>query len=151
MALSRIFKISRKTFVNPKGWIDYDSLKDQNRTIGTALRSLFSKDAPERQESFAEAKERLNLSDEDVDLAMKNYRLYAMVFMGLGALAFFYGFYLLFRYVSILDWAIGMGVAALFLAQAFRYDFWSLQMRRRTLGLTFDDWKKAILGEKDAS
>jgi hypothetical protein len=63
----------------------------------------------------------------------------------------FYSFFLLFHHTAFLGWFLGMATSALFFAQAFKYDFWSLQMRRRKLGLTFQDWKKSILGIKGAS
>ena len=151
MAIRDIFKISRKTFINPTGWIDYESLKYQNRTIWSILKNLFSVPRPEREESFQAAMKRLGLTEEQVQYGAKNYRLFSIGFFALGLLVLFYSFYLLFGHGAFWGWLIGLGVSALFFAQAFKYDFWSLQMRRRKLGLTFADWKESVLGDKDTS
>lgn len=148
MALRDMFKINRKTFFNPTGWLDYNSLKAQNRTIFTILKFLFTVQKPEREETFEQAMERLKLSEEAVRFGATNYRIYALIFMLIGLLTLFYSFYLLFRYWAILGWMLGVACSALFLAQSFKYDFWSLQMRRRKLGLTIDDWLETIVGGK---
>lgn len=147
MAIRDIFKISRKTFFDPAGWLDYESLKYQNQTIWVVLKNLFTRPRPQREETFNAAMKRLKLSEEDVQYGAKNYRLFAIGFFLIGLLVFFYSFYLLFRHVTFFGWILGLAVSALFLAQAFKYDFWSLQMRRRKLGLTFADWKKSVLGD----
>lgn len=151
MAIRDIFKISRKTFFNPSGWLDYDSLKSQNITIIESLKGLFSVPQPEREESFAEAKKRLGLTDEDIALGAKRYRQYAIGFVLLALAVFIYSFFLLFRYSVISGWLLGLAVTGLLLAQAFRFDFWSFQMRKRKLGATFTEWKNDILGETRTS
>lgn len=149
MAIRQVLKISRKTFFNPSGWLDYAALKEQNRTIISVLGNLFARPATNKQETFAQAMQRLHLKEEDIESTKNNYRVYALIFLVLSLLSFFYTFYLLFRYHSLLDWLLGMGVTGLFVSQAFKYDFWALQLRQRKLGLTFADWKKATLGTKD--
>lgn len=148
MALRDVLKFSRKTFFDPVGWIGYHSLKEQNLTIWAVLKNLFTPAKPERKETFAEAMTRLNLSEKDIADTMKAYRLYTWIFVGIGAFIFFFVFYLLFRYGAFFDWLIGLGASALFFSQAFKYDFWVLQMRKRTLGLTFQDWKKHLFEEE---
>lgn len=148
MAIRDIFKVSRRTFFNPSAWLDYPALKATTITIISVLRTLFGVPKPLREETFAQSMARLRLSEDDVKYIAKTYRQYAFFFLGLGLLAFIYAFFILFRYFSLLGFALGIGVTALFLSQAFKYDFWSLQMRKRKLGLTFDDWKETILGPK---
>lgn len=152
MAVRDIFKVSRKTFINPTGWIGYESLKFQNQTMWAVLKNLFTTAKPERKESFKEAMHRLKLSEEDVKYGAVNYRILAMIFLAIGLLFLIHSFYLLFHHSTFLGWFLGLGASGLFFAQAFRYDFWSLQMRRRKLGITFSDWKQSILGNnKDSS
>lgn len=149
MAIRDIFKISRRTFFAPRSWLGYDSLKETNRTIGSILTDLFSYDVETKTETFAEATKRLKISEETLNEIHTTYRSYAFLFCLIGALSFFYSFYLLFRYIAIIDWVLGMAVTTLFLTYAFQYDFWSLQIRKRKLGLTFKDWKDDVLGAKD--
>ncbi len=148
MAIRDIFKVSWKTFFNPVGWIDYDSLKRQNVMIYNMLSSLFARNTVERTETFEEAKARFGLTEEDIQKTAKVYRIYAVFFAVLGLALFGYAFYLLFSHTSILGWLLGLAVSGLLFTQAFRYDFWSFQIRRRQLGATFDEWKRDFLGDK---
>lgn len=144
-------KISRKTFFNPTGWIDYNSLKNQNKLIWSSVSGLFKASTPNRTETFEAAMERLGLTEEDVRNTQKTYSNYALAFLLLGLLVFLYSFYLLFRHGTFTGWLLGIGATALFWAQAYRYDFWVFQMKRRKLGATFAEWKNHILGIKDHS
>jgi hypothetical protein len=147
MAVRDIFKISRKTFLNPSGWLDLNGLIEQNKTIWSVLKNLFTKAEPTRQETFAQAMQRQGLAETDIPKLISRFTLYVWLFVGCGLAAFGYAFYLLFAHHLFVGWLLSMSVSVFFAAQAFRYDFWSLQLRRRTLGLSFADWKKSRLGE----
>lgn len=151
MTIRNALKVGLKTFVNPRGWVDYDSLKYQNKIIYKNLKPLFSKPQPIRGETFDQAIQRLGLSEADIQATIKSYRRYSIFFVIIGLITFYYSFYLLFRHVSFASWLLGLGAAGLFFGQAFKYDFWVLQMHKRTLGLTFADWKRNILGHKGSS
>jgi len=151
MAIRDIFKISRKTFFNPTAWIGYEYLKTEHNTIKSTVKNLFVIDKPTRKETFAAAIKRLDLTEERVQQIATTYRIYAILFAVIGFVVFFYAFYLLFRYSSIPSWFLGLAASALFFSQAFRYDFWAFQMRRRKLGVTFKEWKQHILGGEGKS
>lgn len=151
MAVRDIFKVSWKTFFNPAGWIDYEGLKRQNAILYSMLRNLFVRDQPARVETFEEAKTRLNLTEEDIQKSATIYRWYALFFVIIGVILLGYAFYLLFSGKTILGWLLGLAVSGLFLAQAFKYDFWAFQIKRRKLGATFAEWKRNFLGDKGTS
>ncbi len=151
MAVRDIFKVSWKTFVNPAAWIDYEGLKNQNKTIFNSLKSLFARPQPDQEETFEQAMARLELTEADVIKTSKNYQTYAVMFFVLGILLMGYAFFLLFNKSSIVDWILGIAGSAFLFSQAFRFDFWALQMKQRKLGLTFDEWKRHLLGEKGTS
>jgi intracellular multiplication protein IcmV len=146
MAIRDILKISRKTFVNPRAWLDYDSLKAQNLTIYDILRTILTPDQPERQETFTEAKARLELNDEDLKITLHNYQFYTLLFLICGVLCILYTVYLIARSFTFTGLLLGIAASALFFSQAFKFDFWALQLKKRKLGLTFDDWKAVRLG-----
>jgi len=148
MAVRDVFKVSWKTFFNPAGWLDYEGLKSKNKTIFSTLKNLFSKPQPERQEKFEQAKKRLGLSDEDVKNLEARYRLYALFFFLLGVIVFAYAFFVLFAYTTITGWLLGLAAAAYSFSLAFKFDFWSFQMKKQKLGVTFNEWKRNILGDK---
>lgn len=151
MALRDIFKFSRKTFFNPMGWIDFQGLRSQNIIIWNSIRDVFSVPKAFHEETFESAMKRLNLTEEDVAAGSIRYRSLALLFVLIATFVFAYSFYLLFRYGTFLGWLLGLSVCALFLTQAFRFDFWSFQMKSRKLGVTFEEWKNSILGDKGSS
>ena len=148
MAIRDVFKISRKTFLYPSGWIDLESLRYQNITIRDILKGMFSVRKPDYEETFEEAVERLVLSKADVKRTATLYRFFAIFFLILGLLSLIYSFYLLFHRGLFLGWLLGVSVSLLFFGQAFKYDFWSFQMRSQKLGSTFQEWKRAITRHK---
>lgn len=148
MAVRDMFRITRRTFFNPVGWIDFNTLSTQNRTIWTVLRGLFTTPRPVREETFEQAMERLKISESDVKQIAKTYRWYAITFSFLGLVVLIYAFYLLFHNATIAGFLLGLAAAALFFSQAFKFDFWSFQMRKRKLGLTYAQWKKNLIGKK---
>jgi intracellular multiplication protein IcmV len=151
MAIRDVFKISWKTFFNPLGWFDYEGMKNQNKTIYSILKDTFSKPQADKPETFEQAKERLGLTDEDVKHTAVRYRIYAFLFFLLGLGIFAYAFFLLFKYKTILGWLLGLAATGYAFSLAFQFDFWSLQMRQRKLGITFEEWKRSILGDKGTS
>ncbi|MBX3709834.1 MAG: hypothetical protein KIT56_05270 [Gammaproteobacteria bacterium] len=151
MAIRDIFKISWKTFFNPAGWIDYPFLKMQNAVIYSIIKTLFTSDTPEKRETFEQAVKRLALTEDDVKKTITAYHVYTFIFIVLGFLVFAYAFYLLFGPHSIAGWLLGLGASGLFFGQAFKYDFWALQMQQRKLGMTFNQWKRHRLGDKGSS
>ena len=150
MAVRDVLKVSRKTFFNPSAWLGLDLLKDQSRFIWATVKDLFIPPTPEFEETFEEAMVRLELSEDDIKTALTNYRYYTWLFVVLGLFTFAYSFYLLFRHATFLGWLLGLAVSALFFSQAFRFDFWAFQIKRRKLGATFVEWKRHFLGEKEA-
>lgn len=147
MAIRDIFKVSWKTFLNPASWIDAQTLKEQNVTILSVLKSLFSQPVPERTETFEQACKRMGLSEADLQASASSYRSYALLFFVLGLTIFLYSFYLLFT-LELIGFILGIAVSGLFFAFAFKYDFWVFQIRQRRLGATFAEWKQSILGDK---
>ena len=149
MGIRDIVKITRKTFFNPSAWIDLSFLAFMQRTIVDVVKNLFQVETPDRTETFEQAMERLKLTEDQVQFGATNFRIYALIFLLLGILVFFYTFYILFKYKAYFAWLLGMATSALFFSQAFKYDFWSLQMRKRTLGITGREWLDYVLGVKE--
>lgn len=140
MALRDLFKVSGKTFFNPKAWIDYDNVKAYNIVMFDTLRNLFAPIEPGRKETFTEAMQRQGITEAGLVKLQRNYFITAMVFVFLALITTISGFYQLFSVGSFFGWIISLAATALFLAQAFRYHFWSFQIKHRKLGCTFDEW-----------
>ncbi|HLB43613.1 MAG TPA: type IVB secretion system protein IcmV [Gammaproteobacteria bacterium] len=141
MAIRQVFKISRKTFFNPRAWFGYDVLKENSKTIVDLMIDLFTLPTVVREETFEEAVQRLQLSEADLKLTARNYYLYALFFVVLGTIVLFYSFYLVVSHRLFLAWLLGFSIAALFYANAFRYHFWFFQIKHCKLGCTFAEWR----------
>lgn len=144
MAFWQIFKISRKTFFDPKSWLGYNSLAENSRSLWGTLRFLFISPAAGPAETFEEAKERLGLSDKAIRQIAQTYRYYAYGFALLGFLVFIFSFYLLFYHGTLQGWLLALAASALFFSQAFRYHFWFFQIKQHKLGYTVREWWNAI-------
>jgi intracellular multiplication protein IcmV len=149
MAIRQIFKVSRKTFFNPSAWLDFDALKAQNKAMWGILKTLFIIPKPTGEETFEQAMQRQGLSETDIQVTINNYRWYTWLFLFLGVVVFVFAFYLLFYHGTLHGWLLAMAASALFFSQAFKYDFWAFQIRKRKLGCTFAEWKHDRFGNKD--
>ena len=142
MALKDVFKLDRKTFFNPSGWIGYDTVKQTNATIWSILRSIFFPPTPEHPETFAESVARQHLTEEDIQNAEQRYLLLAYIFLVLGSVAFVMCFYFLIYHETLAGCLLAISTAALFFSQAFKYHFWYFQIKFRKLGCTFKEWRR---------
>lgn len=147
MAIRDIFKVNLKTFLNPSAWIDLGGLISQNQSLYKVLKTSFTAEAPAKPESFEEAMKKRGLTEKDVQEGAATYRALAFVFFILGLGSMFYAGLLIIRHSSFLGMVLGLAVTGLLFSEAFRYDFWALQMRQRRLGMTFEDWKRHYLGK----
>ena len=145
MAIKDIFKVSRKTFFNPGGWVGYNQVKSNTTIIWDIIRGLVYPMTPERSETFEAAMQRLNQTENDIQTTGQTYFEYALVFLFLGACLAIYSFYLLFFHRTFSGFLLGIASGALFLSQAFKYHFWYFQIKQRKLGCTFQDWWQYIL------
>lgn len=144
MAIKDVFKVSRKTFFNPRAWLGYDSLKDQTQTIGSFIKGAAQIQRPETTETYEEALKRLDLKEEDVATTGKIYLTYAIIFSILAVIDLVYGLYLLFHHGTFLGLVLSLGVFALLVAQVFRYHFWYFQIQSRRLGCTVEEWREYV-------
>lgn len=142
MALKDVVKVSRKTFFNPRGWFGYDQVKSGFMVTWGVIRGLFIADQPTRTETFSEAMQRLNLTEEDVQSTAQHYFMYACLFLVLCVLTACASLYYLFHHGSLSACLLGFATAALFLSQAFRYHFWYFQIKVRKLGCTLAEWRR---------
>lgn len=151
MALKDVVKVSRKTFFNPRGWLGYDTLKASSQGLWVILKEVFTIPQPTRRETFAEAMQRLNLTEQDLQQTGQRYFLLAMLFVGLGGAAFLGGFYMLFYHQTFAGLVLAMATSAVFFSQAFRYHFWYFQIKHRKLGCTFLEWRQGKINEREES
>jgi len=93
----------------------------------------------QRQESFAEAVERMDLTDDDLELRKISFLRQSVFFLIFGVFLILLAFYRL--YLA----EIGSGILIFLLsfallAYAFRAHFWYFQIKHRKLGCTMQEW-----------
>jgi intracellular multiplication protein IcmV len=151
MALRDVFKISFKTFFNPSGWFGYARVKGGMVDTWTIMKGLFVVAEPERTETYAEALNRHGLTEASAEELRKDYLLYAFLLLLISVVSVGFGIYLFYANKSFTGMLLGIAVACLFSAQAFRYHFWSFQIKQRKLGCTFQEWRDALFGYNKGS
>lgn len=142
MAIKDIFKISRKTFFNPRAWLGYDELKSSTKIIAGLAKEAFTPAKPIRQETFEQAMVRLKISEADLASTKQSYFLYACGFALIGICIFIASIYYLFHHHSLSGFILGLAVTVFAFAQAFRFHFWYFEIKHRKLGCTFDEWRR---------
>jgi|SRR5579872_2369813 len=140
MPLKDALKVSRKTFFNPSGWLGYGMLKNQFSMSWQMTKGLFTTPVPGREETFEQAKERFNLTDEQLNEISKNFLIYVVIFTTCGAVTLLFSLYLLFFHGTFAGFLLGISTTAVFLSYAFRYSFWRFEVKHRKLGCTFEEW-----------
>jgi intracellular multiplication protein IcmV len=140
MAIKDIFKISFKTFVDPASWLGYGLLKSHTKVTWDLVRDVFIPAKPEHEESFAEAMQRLNVSEADLVNLQRLHRYYIGLFLTLGAALLILFFYWL-THASFSGAVLSLAVSGLFFSQAFKYHFQLFQIKHRKLGCTFKEWR----------
>ena len=140
MALKDAVKISRKTFFNPRGWLGYDMLKTQFTTSWSVIKNLCTLPVATRTETFEQAQQRFQLSEEQLDDISKKFWIFVWVLNAFGVFSFLFSVYLLVRYGTFAGFVLGVATAAIFFAYAFRYSFWRFEIKHRKLGCTFKEW-----------
>ena len=141
MPVKDVLKVNRKTFINPRGWLGYDLLKEQTVFLYTTIRSLFATQPIAGQaETFEEAQTRLNLTDADIKSIGENYLLYAIFYAAFAVIIL--GFSIYFIYLgSFAAFVLGLALSIFLVAQAFRSHFWHFQIKYRKLGCTIQEWR----------
>ncbi len=132
-------KPKKKPFFNVSRAMGLGFLSSFNKTIAHNARLLFKPKKSDRQETFEEAKIRLNLSEEDIQKRARDCAKFALGFAIFAFLTLFYMIYL-FWHAHIAAGLLAFVITVMVLTQAFRYHFWYFQMKSRKLGCTFKEW-----------
>lgn len=144
---SKIVNLFKKIF-NVRAWADWDRMKRLTLSIFSSSKRLFIIDEATTKETFLQAQKRLHLSASQLLARQQGLsRLaYLMLVMAIGLLG--YAFYQAI-YGSIQAMVVSLVVMGIALVLAFRYHFWSFQIRQRKLGCSVREWfRVGILGEK---
>jgi len=127
-----------------KEWIDLEGLKGTTRYLGKQLKTLTYNQKPPRQETYEEALQRLQLTEEIVQAQSRRYFLLILLFLTLSFLVFCYFLWLCFL-KNVMGSCMAFSLVLYGLTIAFRYHFWHYQIQRKKLDCTLREWFTDLL------
>jgi intracellular multiplication protein IcmV len=122
---------------------DWFNTQNHKSTIGyivNSAKSLFSPTTSTNQETFEQAMERLQLTEQDIVNRQKEFWRLFMISLAISIGLFLYTMFITIKYQNIYGFVLGVAVTILSLSKAFKYHFWLTQLNKRKLGLTLKDW-----------
>ncbi len=136
------------SILNVRAWSDWDRMRSFTRYLVKAIKKFFVPQESTEKESFAEAKKRLKLTDNDLLMRQKGLLRVCILMVVFAFLLFAYATYL-FYYLSFKGGILSLVVMSIALVLAFRYHFWYFQIKEQKLGCTIQEWyKRSIKGDK---
>ena len=132
-----------KTFIDIPRWVGVEEIVTVARSVKRLGRSLFVPKQPERIETFEQAVERLDLTEDAIKQRCRQYYIFAMIYAIAALLFMGYAIHVLFlkHYFTFITTIV---LAVLLMTFAFREHFWYTQMKYRRLGFTFQEWFKSV-------
>lgn len=120
-------------------WLGYDYLKRTTKSTYTSAKELFTPAQAEREESFKEAMQRLNITEEDLKQREKEFFRLFVVYLIFATAIFFYGVFIALN-GNLMGFVISFCLTLYALSHAFRHHFWMFQIKNRKLGCSLQDW-----------
>ena len=134
-----------KSFVDVRRWVFYDEIINNAKIIVNLGKSvLMLEKNPITKETFAEAVERLQLSENDLALKEKHFFQFTLSYLIIGFLLLCYATYLLWFAGVLMVGSAVIIMALLMFVYAYREHFWFMQIRKRKLGCGFIEWVRFV-------
>lgn len=139
MKIGQTVKNIVKPHIDASTWVGLPFLSQSITHVADMTKGLVIPQQATYQETFEEAMTRLNLTEEDLQRRLKEFRNIQLIFLILAvcAIAYFLWSFLNGIFSNAL---ICLAVFALTCSQLFRYNFWAFQIKQRRLGCTFKQW-----------
>lgn len=128
-----------KSLVDVPRWMGYKQLVEMSKPIAGMAKDLFIPKATKNTETFAEAMQRLNLTEVDLQQRAKEFKQLLMLWLVLFLAVFAYATYLAFQ-AAWYGFVPALTLSFLILIQALRQHFWLYQLKQRKLGCTLREW-----------
>lgn len=145
------FRRSRKWIKNTfqiRFWLDESRIKAFFLYILDVLKRLLIPQKQVPEESFAQAKKRLKLTDELLEKRKRSLFILSVFMIFLAILIISYAIYQMTQ-GGYLGAIVGFSVSVIAFALAFRYHFWYFQFDQEKLGCSFKVWlQEGLLGGK---
>lgn len=120
-------------------WLSLDYLKETSRHFQAIFRGTFVPQKPRYSETFEEAVQRLELSENDLIQRQFEFTRLFYFFIVLSLIVIGYGLYLAY-FGHFIGAIVSFCLALYSFTQAFRFHFWLFQLKHRKLGCTLKEW-----------
>lgn len=149
MGIRGFIKNTAKNNVNVKGWISWDSIKNNGKTVASLVSNLKVPDGKptEVRSTFEALVKRDGLSEQDLQARRKSHIYVALGCVFLGLIGFVWTI-LLFMKLMFLSALVALSLTSLMFAYAFREHFYSFQIKKRSLDCTFKEWFSGFFSNK---
>lgn len=125
-------------------WAGAKSLIDSGNNIKSLFNAMVRVKKSTRQETFAQAVVRLDMTVQDVEDKVRQYRMTSSVFALFFIFGLAYSAILWLRY-DRMTCVMGVAYSMLMFAFFFRESFWYMQIKKRRLGMSIVEWVKFIM------
>ncbi len=136
--LSRIFD------VRVDRWMSWDYLSETADRYKVLLVDMVIPKKATYSETFDEALERMQLTQEDINQRKQEFTRLFYFFLALSLLVVCYALYMAFRGYMV-PALISFCLAFYAFTQAFRFNFWLFQIKHRKLGCTIKEWMNSTV------
>tara|TARA_Y100000588_G_scaffold192606_1_gene206625 strand:- start:251 stop:706 length:456 start_codon:yes stop_codon:yes gene_type:complete len=144
---SRTTHVLKRVF-NVRSWLDWVRVKGWAIYFIQAVKKFFVPQPSQPGESFAAAMVKYHLTEEDVQSRQRSLQRLSHLMFGIAVLIFIYSVYHLYLF-NFLAFLLSFIVMSIALVLAFRYHFWSFQLKQRKLGCTLQEWyNQGLMGKK---
>ncbi len=123
-----------------KDWFGFDFIAKETTLIKDGFKNVFTKEQAERTETFDEAMQRLELTEQDLENRTTEFTRLFIIFILMSVAIFCYSIFISIKFSNIGGFFMGLAITVYCLTHAFRYHFWLFQIKHRKLGCTFKQW-----------
>lgn len=121
-------------------WIGLDQVKGSYQNITSIGKDVFLPKQAEITETFEQALERLQLTEEDLRKREIEFTRLMITYICLALLVFGYSVWIVYAYKNFYGFCMGFSLTIYVLTLAFRYHFWIFQIKHKKLGCSLRDW-----------
>ena len=128
-----------RRWFNVRAWCDYDRLAQGAFSLRDTIRLLFIPRTTTKKEDFANAIEKLQFSEEDIQVRKHAFLRLTLIMSTMTLLIFCYSLYHLYEgHIRTFVMSVILSLIAAMLT--FRYHFWYFQLTKKKLGCTLNEW-----------
>lgn len=121
-------------------WFGLDQFKSSSGQLVDEAKTIFVGEKASRTETFEQALQRLNVTEQELQARLKEFRRLLVVYLLVALVLFVYSTYIAYAYDNILGFFMGLAVTTYALSHAFKYHFWIFQITHKKLGCSLKEW-----------